>query len=164
MANASGATARTLNPRPQFDPKKGRNTPPPKKSSTPQAPKHPGKPPKATLVVKVDRARWARGVLKGPRYLWSSKTKRSDIAGFILRAAGVKERELDKKSNLRSLSEDVWPQIPPPMRPHNGVERGLALLLTCINDDPLISEKKREQELAERCSWHEIQLVFEGKG
>lgn len=164
MASSSSAAARTLNPRPQFDPKKGRNAPPPKKSSTPQAPKHPGKPPAPTLTVTVDRARWARGVLKGPRYLWSSKTRRSDIAGFILRAAGVKECELDKKSNLRSLSEEVQQQTPSPLRPHNGVERGLALLLTCINDDPLISEKKREQELVERCSWYEIQLLFEGKG
>lgn len=161
---SSSAAARTLNPRPQFDPKKGRNTPPPKKSSTTQAPRHPGKPPAPTLTVTVDRARWARGLLKGPRYLWSSKTKRSDIAGFILRAAGVKESELDKQPNLRSLSEKVLQQTPSPLRPRDGVERGLALLLACINDDPLISEKKREQELAERCSWHEIQLVFEGKG
>lgn len=157
------ATAHTLRKRPTFEQKEDA----PKSSRRPttaQSPKHPGKPPKATLVVQVDRARWARGLLKGPRYLWSSKTKRSDILGFILLAAGVEEGELDKKSNLRSLSEQAQQKILPALRPRDQVERGLALLLTSINDDPLIAEKKREQELADRCSWYAIQLIFEGKG
>lgn len=139
-----------------------RDTSKPKKSPA-QAPKHPGRPPAPTLVVRVNRAKWARGPTDKPRYLWSERTKRCDILGFILLAAGLSKAELDKKSNLRSLPEAAQEKLPKCLQARREIEPGLGLLLTMLNDADVFSEKNREQELEDRCSWYGIKLVFEGK-
>lgn len=124
------------------------------------------------MELIIDRDKWARGEYVNSKGAASTRLLDSDgkmcCLGFYALVCGFKENEIENEGEPGDVPSDKWPESCLFSEGGND-DGGLSWSQTfwtreaiAINDNPVLDEDEREQELKEHFAKVDVELEFTG--